>query len=288
MNKRKGVRTGNSGTDRAAKRPRRREPTEHPFEKRLRAVVSTVDVIDTLSAPLVLSINNLLSVAAASLNCGEASVIVRNDNDGSLRFLCAIGEVAHELLRIRIPPGKGIAGFVFETGQPMAIADVSRESSFYAGVDKATGHSTQTLLATPLLVDGQTIGVLEFVNRLGWPPYQPFTADEMDRAADFAAAIAPLVAAHERAGLLESLFGRAMAHALADESPQADGGDLRQWLDELRAAPEHRDLLLLAVLLRDVAGRGGAERELCRGVLETLATFIKHGADADDGHTFLS
>ena len=288
MKKRSGRGTGNSDTHSAAKRQPPLEPTEHPFETRLRAVVTAVDVVNTLTTPLILSIKNLLSVAAESFNCDEASVIVRDDDDGSLKFLYAIGEVAQEVMRVKIPPGKGIAGFVFETGQPLAVADVSRESAFYVDVDRATGYSTQTLLATPLLADGRPVGVLEFVNRVGGPPFQPFSSDEMDRAAHFAAAIAPLVAAHERAGLVESLFERATTQALSGEPSQTDGSDLRQWLDEVRAAPEHRDLLLLAVLLRDIAGSGEAERGMCRGVLESLAAFIKQGADDDDRLNFLS
>lgn len=298
MKKRRSVTTRNSGAKRTASKPAaQRQSDAHPFEMRLRAIVNAFDVVNTLTAPLVLSIKNLLSVAADSFNCDEASVIVRDDNDdndGSLKFLCAIGEVADGLMRVKIPQGKGIAGFVFETGQPLAVADVSRESAFYADIDKATGYSTQTLLASPLLVDGRTVGVLEFVNRLEGPPFQPFTSSEMDRAAHFAAAIAPLVAAHERAGLIETLFSRAMSQALAGEpepaspEPANHDGDLRRWLDDVRAAPEHRDLLMLAVLLRDVASCGDAEREMCRGVLETLAAFVKQGAGADDDRTFLS
>ncbi len=290
MTKRQSGRANVSGSPKAAKL--QTPETEHPFEARLRAVVNTVDVLNTMSAPLILSIKNLLSIAADSFNCDDAAVIVRDDNDGSLKFLCAIGEVAAHLMQTRIPPGKGIAGFVFESGQPLAVADVSSESAFYADIDRATGYSTQTLLATPLVVDGRTTGVLEFVNRLGEPPFQPYSSEEMDRAAHFAAAIAPLVAAHERAGLIETLFGRAMGKTLggesqqASESQQADGSDMQQWLEHVRAAPEHKDLLLLAILVRDIAASGDSEREMCRGVLETMAAFIKQGSD--DGYSFLS
>jgi GAF domain-containing protein len=185
--------------------------------------------------------------------------------------------VADKLMKVRIPPGKGIAGFVFASGQPVAVADVAREETFYAEVDRATGYSTQTILATPLSVGGETIGVLEFVNRLGEPPYRPFTPDEMDRAAYFADAIATLVDAHETAGLVETLFARSVK---AEGEDAADGGrrkksDLLRWLDKVRSAPEHRDLILLAVRLRDIASRGDAERALCREVLEALDRFTE-------------
>jgi len=209
-------------------------------------------------------------------------VLVRDGNEGGLRFLVAIGEVADKLLTMRIPPGKGIAGFVFSSGQPMAVADVAQEETFYAEVDRAVGFSTQTILATPLRVEGEMVGVLEFVNREGSPPYKPFTPDEMDQAAHFADAIATLVDAHESAGLIETLFEQSTK---ATDAGDESGAGLRQWLRDMQAAPEHRDLLQMAVALRDVASRGDAERELCRDVLDALARFTEKRAAASTGYS---
>jgi transcriptional regulator with GAF, ATPase, and Fis domain len=246
------------------------------FEAQLRDAVRAVDIANLLTSPLKRSIENLLHVAGVAMGSDEASVLVRDGNRGGLKFLVAIGEVADKLLKVRIPPGKGIAGFVFASGQPVAVADVAQDETFYAEVDRATGYSTQTILATPLRVEGETVGVLEFVNRLGEPPYQPFTPDEMDRAAHFADAIATLVDAHETAGLVETLFERSMKAAGASKGQAGAGeknGDLLKWLKEVRSAPEHRDLLMLAVRLRDIASRGDQERALCREVLEALDRF---------------
>ncbi len=247
------------------------------FESRLRDAVRAVDVANLLTSPLKHSIENLLHVAGAAMGSDEASVLVRDGNRGGLKFLAAIGEVADKLMKVRLPPGKGIAGFVFASGQPVAVADVAREETFYAEVDRATGYSTHTILATPLRVEGETVGVLEFVNRLGDPPYQPFTPAEMDKAAHFADALATLVDAHETAGLVETLFERAV-------KTEGGGGELVSWLKKVRSAPEHRDLLLLAVRLRDIAGRGEQERALCRDVLEALDRFTSGKATGGSGY----
>ena len=242
------------------------------FEAQLRDAINVVDVANSLTSPLARSIENLLQLAAAAMGSDEASVLSRDGNEGGLKFTVAIGEVADKLLNVRIPPGKGIAGFVFSSGQPMAIADVAQEETFYAEVDRATGYSTQTILATPLRVGSEIVGVLEFVNRLGDPPYKPFTPDEMDQAAHFADAIATLVDAHETAGLIESLFERSVK---AGAGGPETVSQLRQWLQSVRSAPEHRDLMLMAVSLREIANRGDAERELCRDVLDALARFTE-------------
>jgi sigma-B regulation protein RsbU (phosphoserine phosphatase) len=283
MAKKTGAKTSNA-------RKKKKRSVEQPqtggsFEAQLRDAIRAVDVANLMTAPLKHSIENLLHVAGDAMGSDEASVLVRDGNRGGLKFLAAIGEVADKLAKVRIPPGKGIAGFVFASGQPVAVADVAQDETFYAEVDLATGYSTHTILATPLSVGGETVGVLEFVNRLGDPPYQPFTPDEMDKAAHFADAIATLVDAHETAGLIETLFERSVKD---DEKKATKGGkkknDLLKWLDTVRSAPEHRDLISLAVRLRDIAARGDAERALCREVLEAIDRFTEKRSASGVGY----
>lgn len=243
------------------------------LEEQLRAAVKAIDVAEILTDPLTRSIGNLLRLAARSIGTDEASVLVRDGAEGGLKFMIAIGSVADQLIGVKIPPGQGIAGFVYASGQPMAVDDVAQAEGFYGKVDELTNYSTQTILATPLLVNEETVGVLEFVNRIGEPPYRPYAPEEMDQAAYFADAIATLVDAHETAGLIETLF----EHSAADEGKQTghSSNELRQWLESVRSAPEHRDLLQLAVSLRDIASRGEAERELCRNMLDALARYTE-------------
>lgn len=237
---------------------------EDTEKAKLRKQIETLDAANALTAPLSRSIEHLLELSAAAMGSGEASIIVRDSQTEDLRFLTAIGEVADKLRGLRIPAGKGIAGFVFSSGQPIAVADVAQDTNFYAEVDRQTGYSTHTILATPLRFNGEIIGVLEFVNRLGEPPFTPFTPNEMDTAALYAEAISSLVDAHESAALLESLSGR------FDETDE-----LREWLDNLRTAPEHREMIELALLVREIAARGEAERQLCREILQSVAHYTQ-------------
>ncbi|MDQ3252752.1 MAG: GAF domain-containing protein [Acidobacteriota bacterium] len=291
----------------ALRRPRDRDS----LEEQLRAAISTVDVAYALTTPLLRSLENLLRLAARTINSGEASVLVRDGDSGGLKFLVAIGAVAPRLIGVQIPPGRGIAGFVFASGQPMAVADAKRESTFYAEIDRATGYSTETILATPLQLNGETVGVLEFVNRRGQPPYEPFAPHEMDWAARFADAIAALVDAHEATRLIETLLTRALKTAADTEdggkvikraggktrrasqrqtSPdrsQDRGAALQQWLKTVQAAPEHRELVSLAVTLHEVASRGEAERTMCREMLESLARWTERRHTTGSGTEYL-
>jgi len=110
--------------------------------------------------------------------------------------------------------------------------------------------------------------VLEFINRRGDPPFAPFTSDELDTAAVYADAIAPLVNAYESAKLLRNLSTKVLA-----DSGESDLAAMRAWLASTRDSAEHRERMDLAILLREVAGRGDAERKLCRELLESIVRF---------------
>jgi GAF domain-containing protein len=286
MAKKTGSKKTTSDTKKKKKKPAKEaqagqasnEQTSVSLEEQLRAAVKAVDVAEILTDPLTRSIENLLRLAARSIGTDEASVLVRDGDAGGLKFMVALGSVADKLLNVKIPPGEGIAGFVFASGTPMVVEDVAQAEGFYDKVDALTNYSTQTILATPLRVNEETVGVLEFINRIGEPPYRPYTPEEMDQAAHFADAIATLVDAHETAGLIETLFEHAAGNGQG--KGQESGSSLRQWLSGVRSAPEHRDLLQLAVSLRDVASRGEAERELCRDMLEALARFTEKQSSA--------
>ena len=250
------------------------EENNKKLEEKLQEVIETIDTANALTEPLTKSIQNLMEVSAAALKSEEASVIVRNGDEGDMIFLSAIGKVADQLTGMKIPAGKGIAGFVFSSGQPVAIADAGQEKSFYAEVDKQTGYTTQTILATPLRYNGEIIGVLEYVNRIGEPPFAAFTPAEMDQAALFADAIASLVNAYESAMLLQELGKK----ILTTES-SADFTEVRGWLKEIRGNNDYREMIDLAILVREIAGRGAAERTLCREILESVASYSRNNAE---------
>lgn len=256
------------------------------FGADLRQVVDSIDVSNSLTTPLAAAIDQLLHLSAAAVGSNEASVLVRDGNEGGLKFLTAISDVKEKLLKLRIPPGKGIAGLVFSSGQPMAVSDVSNEGSFWSEADEKTGFKTVTLLATPLRTGNEMVGVLEFVNRKGAPPYPPFTPEEMDHAAYFADAIARLVDAHEIAELVESIFDRSMKSLLSGVSGGSESADdLREWVNSLVAAPEHRDMGMLWISLRDIWGKGDAERQLCLELLETLGRFTQKRSTPTPGYS---
>lgn len=241
------------------------------LEEKFRSLIETIDVANTLTEPLAESIENLLKISANELNSEEASVLIREGDEGGLRFLSAIGQVAGQLVDLHIPAGRGIAGFVFSSGQPVAIADVGEDESFYAEVDKMTGFTTQTILATPLRHKGEIIGVLEFVNRIGEPPYEAFSPEEMDKAAVFAEVISSLVNAYETA----KLFSR-FADKMFSDQASMNFSQVNEWLKNLRDSSEHKEMIDMAVLVREISNRGDSERKMCIEILESILKYSEN------------
>jgi signal transduction protein with GAF and PtsI domain len=241
---------------------------QNDFSERLKRLIETIDVANMLTSPIIASIRSLLESSAAALGSEEASVLVRDGGEGDLKVLIAIGAVAEQLSEIKIPAGKGIAGFVLSSGQPMAVGDAIGEQTFYAEVDKRTGYSTQTILATPLRYEGDVIGVLEYINREGDPPFEPFSPDEMDRAGVYADAIAAMVNAYNSAKLF-----REFSDKVINSESELALEEVCTWLSEIRESGDHHKRLELAVLLREIAERGDAELQLCREVLEAIVRF---------------
>src|SRR4051812_15440132 len=71
---------------------------------------------------------------------------------------------------IRLPLGKGIAGSVAVTGEPINIADAYSDPRFERDVDRRTGHKTKNLLTAPITgQDGAVLGVFQVINKHDGP-----------------------------------------------------------------------------------------------------------------------
>lgn len=92
------------------------------------------------------------------------SLLLIDPQTGELYFAVIVGLAPETVKDIRLKPGEGIAGTVAQTGQPIFIPDVDRDPRFAARVDSQTGFDTRSIIALPLLVRGEVIGVFEVVN----------------------------------------------------------------------------------------------------------------------------
>ena len=125
----------------------------------LAALHNTEEIIDQLLAALI----DIVDASGSSLWLWEA------DPQTQEPFLvCAA--VHHpdrppDLLRQRLRPGEGIAGWVAAQETATIVNDVSRDPRFAATVDAESGFSTSSVLAVALRTPERVLGVLEAVNK---------------------------------------------------------------------------------------------------------------------------
>jgi len=110
-------------------------------------------------------LQTIISEATELTNSELASILEYDENASELRFL-AMQWFERDLLRpVGIPLEGSAAGWVFRKGQPLIIQDVHADQRHFKVVDRMTNHQTQSLVAVPLMVRGQVVGVLEALNK---------------------------------------------------------------------------------------------------------------------------
>jgi diguanylate cyclase (GGDEF)-like protein len=92
------------------------------------------------------------------------SLLLLDPQTRELCFAVVVGVPLESVKHIRLRLGEGIAGVVAQTGKPIFIPDVEHDPRFSGRVDAATGFETRCIIALPLLVRGEIIGVFEVVN----------------------------------------------------------------------------------------------------------------------------
>jgi sigma-B regulation protein RsbU (phosphoserine phosphatase) len=112
-------------------------------------------------------LQSIMSASADLLDAETASLMLVDEETGELIIEVATGQPGEEVVKRRVPPGHGIAGWVVQNAKPLVIDNPGEDSRFYDQLDKATGFETRNMLAVPLLVKDRPIGVTEIINKRG-------------------------------------------------------------------------------------------------------------------------
>ena len=101
---------------------------------------------------------------AEALSAERATIWLVDAEKGDLVSRVAI---LPELAALRLPLGRGIAGWVARTGEAVRIADAAQDERFDPSVDRTTGYTTRSILAVPIREEGRgpVRGVVQVLNR---------------------------------------------------------------------------------------------------------------------------
>jgi signal transduction histidine kinase len=135
--------------------------------ERIKRLERLLEVIRMVSADLddFTVLQSIISVASELTQSEVASVLRYNEEDGYLHFVAAPWFHRDSIESVRVPLGESIAGWVFKYGKPLVIQDVKGDKRFYSEVDEAAEFQTKSILAVPLLFNGEPVGVFEAINK---------------------------------------------------------------------------------------------------------------------------
>jgi putative methionine-R-sulfoxide reductase with GAF domain len=128
-------------------------------------------------------IEAIVRTAAGMFEAAAASIALTDAASGELVYEAAWGAGASEVVGLRLPPGAGLAGAVVASGEAVAVPECRKDPRFAKQVAAKTGYVPYTMLVTPLVREGKTIGVLSLLDRRDGGPYRH---EDLARAALFA------------------------------------------------------------------------------------------------------
>ena len=247
-------------------------PAADPLYEQLLRLVQAIDATGKAVLPRsdLELLQSIVDAAARIFGAAAASIALIDEQQQMLEFRVAYGAGNKELIGMRIPIDKGIAGYVAMTGQPIAISDVRKDTRFNQDFAKSTGYVPRSILATPLLFEERVIGVMEVLDKISAPS---FGLQDMELLGIFARQAALAIhQSQQTQGLSEAMVRGLKELAVVNNS---------EALSELfnRLAEAHRDqgqtddLLALAGLIHDISAMGEAERKAC---LDILAVFREY------------
>ncbi len=130
---------------------------------------------------------DIIIEAAKTLTQAEASsLLLMDETSQCLHFAHATGQVSDELMKLSVPMGQGIAGWVARERQPQIVNQADKDSRWYPGIDRKTKFTTRSILCVPLLVGDKTVGVIEVINKLGGEVFNIQDQELLVKIADMA------------------------------------------------------------------------------------------------------
>ncbi|MEE9217021.1 MAG: GAF domain-containing protein [Anaerolineales bacterium] len=133
----------------------------------VRALSTLQEIIQriTPTTDVLVLLDDLLASAVAVVGASDGSLLLLDEDTDELVFAVVHGEARDRLSGYRLPPGKGIAGWVAANKRPLFLTNVRDDSRFYPKVDEAFGFHTRSLAAVPLLDGDRVLGALEAITK---------------------------------------------------------------------------------------------------------------------------
>ena len=99
----------------------------------------------------------ITGIVTSELLCEESSVLLYDEASNEFEFFTAFGETGMELVTLRFPADRGIAGRALRERKTQVVNDVQSDPDFYGNIDEEHDFKTKSILAAPLIA-GESCG----------------------------------------------------------------------------------------------------------------------------------
>lgn len=207
--------------------------------------------------------------ATASLFDAEGSSIALFETDPDrLEIRVASGAQGAGAVGLSFKPTEGIGGFVYSTGQALAVSDVASDPRFDLEAAERTGYVPRSIATVPLLDDEGSIGVLQVLDKRGSPS---FSLRDMELLAIFASQATTAITAtrvqRDTGRLLGEVLRQVGDGTMTDAQIEALVSDVTRGLDDHPEAPFWR----LVDHVASLRGLGERDLTLVGDILEVVA-----------------
>lgn len=229
---------------------------------------STLDEIGPAIVPTGLQdlLQSITDTARTLFGAAACSLALIDEDEEHLTFHVASGRGAEEVIGLRVEVGKGIAGWVATSGQPIAISDVAKDKRFESSVAADTGYVPNAIVAMPLETERDIVGVIEVLDASS-------TERDTSRDMELLAAFARQAALAIESARLFRMFGTALLDAAADATDGDLAGSLRRTARSLPASTGR--LTALTAELHEIIALGPQEADAALGVLQVFTAYAK-------------
>jgi len=250
----------------------------------LSAILDATKLLNsTLDLPELLDIILQLSTGLCGADRGTVFLLDRKHSE-----IWSLKGLGLEKREIRLPIGRGIAGWVAGHGDTVRTADASADPRFDPAVDHDLGYHTRELLAIPIRnKDGDVVGVLELLNkRTG--PFSAVDENVLGHLSIYLAVALEKAQLHQEIVAKQRMesdlaLARNVQRGLLPESPpELDGVEIGvayrpssmvggDYYDFMRLKPES-----LLTVVADVEGKGVAAALMMANLHASLHTLATH------------
>jgi GAF domain-containing protein len=128
-------------------------------------------------------LQSIVDATVRLFDAEAASIALFETDPDRLEFRVAAGEQGAGAIGLSVPPTHGIVGYVYSTGQAIALSDVVSDPRFDRRAAEQTGYVPRSIAAAPLLDERGSVGVLQVLDKRGSPT---FSLTDMELLAVFA------------------------------------------------------------------------------------------------------